>query len=64
MEQETHQPKVTERLTCGKKFGQKDSWMNILSRYLHLQTDEITIDGKLYTKRSFNFSTLPPITSG
>lgn len=34
---------------------QKDSWMNILSRYLHLQIDEITIDGKLYKKEALIF---------
>jgi len=34
---------------------QKDSWMNILSRYLHLQVDEITIDGKLYKKEAIIF---------
>lgn len=33
----------------------KDSWMNILSRYLHLQIDEITIDGKLYKKEALIF---------
>lgn len=34
---------------------QKDSWMNILSRYLHLQVDEIIIDGKLYKKEALIF---------
>ena len=29
--------------------------MNILSRYLHLQIDEITIDGKLYKKEALIF---------
>lgn len=33
----------------------KDSWMNILSRYLHLQVDEITIDGKVYPKEALIF---------
>lgn len=34
---------------------QKHSWMNILSRYLHLQVDEITIDGKQYKKEALIF---------
>ena len=33
----------------------KDSWMNILSRYLHLQVDEITVDGKVYPKEALIF---------
>jgi type I restriction enzyme, R subunit len=38
-----------------ESIWQKDSWMNILSRYLHLQVDEITIDGKLYKKEALIF---------
>lgn len=38
-----------------ESIWQKDSWMNILSRYLHLQIDEITIDGKLYKKEALIF---------
>lgn len=38
-----------------ENIWQKDSWMNILSRYLHLQIDEITIDGKLYKKEALIF---------
>ena len=38
-----------------ENIWEKDSWMNILSRYLHLQIDEITIDGKLYKKEALIF---------
>ena len=38
-----------------ENIWRKDSWMNILSRYLHLQIDEITIDGKLYKKEALIF---------
>ena len=34
---------------------QKESWMNILGRYLHLQIDEIVIDGQLYKKETLIF---------
>lgn len=33
----------------------KDSWMNIISRYLHLQVEDITIDGKIYQKEALIF---------
>jgi type I restriction enzyme R subunit len=38
-----------------ENIWQKESWMNILSRYLHLQIEEITIDGKLYKKEALIF---------
>jgi type I restriction enzyme R subunit len=38
-----------------ESIWEKDSWMNIISRYLHLQIDEITIDGKLYKKEALIF---------
>lgn len=38
-----------------ESIWEKDSWMNILSRYLHLQVEEITIDGKIYKKEALIF---------
>ncbi len=34
---------------------QKDSWMEIIQRFLHLQTDEIQVDGKIYKKEKLIF---------
>jgi len=38
-----------------EKIWEKESWMNILSRFIHLQKEEIIIDGKLYNKESLIF---------
>lgn len=34
---------------------QKDSWMEILQRFIHLQTEEIEVDGKIYKKEKIIF---------
>jgi len=38
-----------------EEIWEKDSWMNILSRFLHLQIEDITIDGKNYPKEALIF---------
>lgn len=38
-----------------EEIWQLDSWMNIISRFIHLQVDEIIIDGKKYNKESIIF---------
>ncbi len=34
---------------------QKDSWMDILQRFIHLQTEEIVVEGKTYKKEKLIF---------
>lgn len=34
---------------------QKDSWMEIIQRFVHLQTEEIEVDGKIYMKEKLIF---------
>src|SRR5690554_2433815 len=34
---------------------QKDSWMEILQRFVHLQTEEIEVDGRVYKKEKLIF---------
>lgn len=34
---------------------QKDSWMEIIQRFVHLQTEEIEVDGKIYKKEKLIF---------
>ncbi len=34
---------------------QKDSWMEIIQRFVHLQTDEIEIEGRIYKKEKLIF---------
>jgi type I restriction enzyme, R subunit len=34
---------------------QKDSWMEILQRFIHLQVDEIEVDGRIYKKEKLIF---------
>lgn len=34
---------------------QKDSWMEIIQRFVHLQTEEIEVDGKIYRKEKLIF---------
>src|SRR5690625_5212353 len=34
---------------------QKDSWMEILQRFVHLQTEEIEVDGRVYNKEKLIF---------
>ncbi|MEX2592795.1 MAG: DEAD/DEAH box helicase family protein [Anditalea sp.] len=34
---------------------QKDSWMEILQRFIHLQTEEIEVDGKIFKKEKLIF---------
>lgn len=38
-----------------EEIWEKDSWMNILRRFLHLQVDEIIIDGRIYKKEKMIF---------
>lgn len=35
-----------------EEIWMKDSWMNIINRFIHLQTDEMLIDGKRYVKET------------
>ncbi|MGI6370126.1 MAG: type I restriction endonuclease subunit R [Ignavibacteria bacterium] len=34
---------------------QKDSWMEIIQRFVHLQTEKIEVEGKIYTKEKLIF---------
>lgn len=38
-----------------EEIWQKDSWMNIISRFIHLQVEEIVVDGKKYQKETMIF---------
>lgn len=38
-----------------EKILQKDSWMEIIQRFVHLQTEDIELDGKIYKKEKLIF---------
>lgn len=38
-----------------EEIWQKDSWMDIIARFLHLQVEEITVDGKKFKKETMIF---------
>ncbi len=38
-----------------EEIWQKDSWMNIISRFIHLQVEQIIVDGKKYQKETMIF---------
>lgn len=38
-----------------EEIWMKDSWMNIINRFIHLQVDEMLIDGKRYYKETMIF---------
>lgn len=38
-----------------KNILQKDSWMEIIQRFVHLQTEEIAVEGKIYKKEKLIF---------
>ena len=40
---------------------QKDSWMEIIQRFVHLQTEEIEVEGKIYKNRKSYLPTIPSI---
>ncbi len=39
---------------------QKDSWLELIGRFLHLQKDEFIVDGKKYWKENMLFPALSP----
>ncbi len=50
-----HNPNGYKTAYLWENILQKESWMEIIQRFVHLQTDEIEVEGKIYKKEKLIF---------
>lgn len=50
-----HNPNGYRTAYLWENILQKDSWMEIIQRFVHLQTEEIEVEGKIYKKEKLIF---------